>query len=201
MNKTRSAFCVVTILLFAPAALAQSAPGGTRIAVVNLARIFEEFDMVKDLEAKFDESRREVGAEADARRQAISIKRQELEAFPEDSSDYAARNKDLTRMEFEYKLWLATEEQTLKDRHKRWLEDIYTRTRKAVEQLAAERKIDLVITIDEGPLEAPDSITMRQEIMLRKVLFATPSVNLTDDLLERLNREYEQSGGISTLKW
>jgi hypothetical protein len=47
--------------------------------------------------------------------------------------------------------------------------------------------------------EVPDSVALRQQILLQKVIYHDKRVDITDETLRRLNEAYRKSGGIRTL--
>lgn len=176
----------------------QPASGG--IAVVDLARVFDGYRMTKDLEQRFDDRRRVIGDQAESRRYAVEKQLAALQAFDPASRDYAERREELYRMEFEFKVWLSMEEQRLKDEHMAWLRNIYDHVRQAVADVAESRGIDLVLTYDELSPDVPDSLSLRREILLKKVLYFSDRVDLTAQVLEGLNQTYEKTGGAASLK-
>lgn len=193
-----------TILLAATAAAAAGFGAGaasaeTNIAVVDVARVFEQYAMTRDLETKFDDARREAADEAEQRRGSIEQMRRALAAFNPDSDDFKRREDELSRAEVEFQVWSSQTEKRLKASHKRWLMRIYTNARTAVADIAKERDIDLVLTYDQLTEDAPDSVALRQQILLQKVIYHSDRIDLTDDVLLRLNEAYRASGGIRSI--
>ena len=170
------------------------------IAVVNLARIFDGYRMTKDLEQQFDNRRRAIGDQAEDRRFAVEKQLAALQAFDPASKDYAERRDELRRMEFEFKVWVSMEEQRLKDEHMSWLRRIYDDVREVVADVARARGIDLILTYDELSPDVPDSLALRREILLKKVLYFNDRVDLTAEVLGRLNERYEDRGGAASLR-
>lgn len=178
---------------------AGEARGQTNIAVLDVARVFEQYELTRDLETRFESQRRAAADEADQRRDRVEQMRRALTAFDPDSDDYARREAELTRAEVEFQVWSTQTEKTLKAAHKRWLLRIYDNTRAEVAKLANERKIDLVVTYDLLTEDAPDSTSLRQQILLQKVIFHSDRIDLTDEVLSRLNAAYKASGGMRSL--
>ena len=55
-----------------------------------------------------------------------------------------------------------------------------------------EKGVEIVLASDQLPAETPDSPTqVRQHILLQKVLFWTPSLDLTEDVITKLNGRYK----------
>lgn len=173
---------------------------GPRIGVVKIAQVFEGYRMTRDLEDRFDARRRAIGDEAESRRKAMDNRRAALEAFDPASRDYAERREELRRSAFEYKVWLEMEEQRLKEEHMAWLRMIYEDVCGAVAEAAQARGIDLVLTCDDLSEDVPDSVALRQEILLKKVLYFSERIDLTESVLRRLNESYEEKGGAASLR-
>ncbi len=171
----------------------------TNIAVLDVARVFEAYEMTRDLEAAFDERRREAANEAERRRGNIEQMRRALAAFDPESEDFARREQELVQAEVEFQVWSAMQERTLKNDHKRWLKHIYRRTQDTIAEIAGERDIDLVLTYDALTEDAPDSAALRQQILLQKVIFHDEKIDITDAVLQRLNKAYRDEGGAQSL--
>lgn len=170
------------------------------VAVVDLALIFEKYAMTRDLETLFDGRRRAAAGEAENRRAAVEAKRKGLQALKPDTRDFAALEEEITRMEIEYEVWAAHQDRRLKADHKQWLMKIYTNVRQIIKEIADASDIDLVLTDDQLRDDAPDSIALRQQILLKKVIYFDERIDLTQAVLTRLNAKYEQDGGAAGLQ-
>jgi len=171
-----------------------------RIAVVDVSKVFNEYQQTKDLNSQFDQRRKEIEAEAEKRREAINQKKLELDAFPPDSPDYLARHKELLRLQIELDVYLRVVEADLRRERKVWMEQTYKQITEAVARLAKQRGYALVLTYEELDTDVADEGALRQQIMLRKVIYADPRVDLTQPVLEELNRQYKRKGGGATIK-
>ena len=169
------------------------------IAVLDLARVFEEYEMTRDLEEMFDQKRRAAAEEAEQRRASMEQMRRALAAFDPVSADFARREEDLTRAQVDFEVWSGLTEKRLKADHKKWLLKIYRHTQTTVAEIATQRQIDVVLTYDKLTDDAPDSIALRQQILLQKVIYHSARIDITDEVLTRLNGSYRSSGGIRSL--
>ncbi len=191
-----SAFALVILVVALPG---QTANAQSNIAVIDVASVFESYEMTRDLEAMFNARRQELATEADQRRTSIEQMRRGLAAFDPASSDYVSREQELIRAEVDFQVWSTHSEQRLKTNHKLWLLAIYRNTQGVIEKLANERNYDLVLTYDRLTDDAPDSVTLRQQILLQKVIYHHSRIDITTEVLNRLNNEYKSSGGIRSL--
>jgi Skp family chaperone for outer membrane proteins len=187
----------IILLGFAATTIAQTgnASGGTRIGVINIAKIFAEYEMTRQLEQRFDSERRAVADDAEKKRQLIVEKQQGLAPFKPDSQAYRDRSTELTRLQVEYEVELTMREQQLKDAHKQSLLTIYRDVQAAVERIARQRGIDVVLTYDELDSQAPDSNALRQQILLKKVIYSNEQTDLTQVVLTDLNAAF--TGGAN----
>ena len=84
------------------------------MAVLDLARVFEEYEMTRDLEEMFDQKRRAAAEEAEQRRASMEQMRRALAAFDPVSADFARREEDLTRAQVDFEVWSGLTEKRLK---------------------------------------------------------------------------------------
>jgi hypothetical protein len=105
---------------------------------------------------------------------------------------------DILQAEAEYKVWLEMEDVRLKSEHMAWLRKIYDDVRAEVAAVAKESGYDLVLTYDELSQDIPDSAALRREIVMKKVIFSSDRIDITDTVLARLNQTFEQKGGLQS---
>ena len=170
-----------------------------KTGVVNIAKVFEDYQMTRRLEQRFDDERGRIADQADNRRQSIDTQVDALAAFDPTSQDYADRREQVRRARIEFRVWLEMEEDRLKQEHMAWLRVIYDDVRSAVAEMAEQRGLDLVLTYDELSPEVPDSLALRREILLKKVLYFSGRVDLSETVLEQLGAAYAKRGGAASL--
>lgn len=180
---------------------ATAARAAENIAVINIADVFDGYQMTTDLERLFQLSEQKIKEQSQTRLTELDTRRKELEAFAPGTPDFKERDRTLVRLEMEYQVWLGFEQRMLRDEHMRRLMQIYEDTQSAVRGVAESRGIDLVLTYDRLSADAPDSVSMRQQILLQKVIYANDKIDLTQPVLEQLNRAYQERGGIDSLKF
>ncbi|HEV8261140.1 MAG TPA: OmpH family outer membrane protein, partial [Burkholderiales bacterium] len=149
------------------------------MGAVNIAEVFDKYEMTKGLEEHFEHQRQALAERAQARRDEMDAKRRALlEQFKPDTAEFEERQEELERMQVDYEVWAGVEEKRLKKQHKHWLMTIYRNVREQVRQVAEMRGIDMVLTYDTLTEDAPDSQALRQQILLQKVIYSSPRVDL-----------------------
>ncbi len=183
---------VTFIALLATVAAARPAQAQTKVAVINVEEVFAKYRRPAVLEEEIRARQKGFVDEADQRRQAIDRKRQALQAYKPGTPDHDAKAREIRRDEIEFQVWRTLGEEEIKLQHKNSFRLIYDDVRAGVAALAKERGIDLVLTYDTLTDEAPDSQSLRQQILLQKVIYWSPHVDITADVIERINATFEQ---------
>ena len=78
------------------------------------------------------------------------------------------------------------------------LRSIFADIQSVIRAVAQERNIDVVLAADQLPPEPPVTTSQaRQQVVLQKVLYWRPGVDLTDIVVARLNAEFEKARAAS----
>ena len=165
----------------------------TKIAVVNVPVVSERYLKTSDLEAQFEQKRRLFSEQRNALRQQIEQTQRSLqEEFKPGTKEYGDRAKKMVMLEAELQWLMESESRRIEQELANSLCGIYDDIQEAVRKVAGEREIDLVLAADQLPDESPVSTTQaRQQIMLQKVLYWHPRVDLTEDVVAKLNETYK----------
>lgn len=184
----------------APAAGAASGCCGTKLAVVDLVRVFNEFKQTRALNQKMAEHREKLSAEKDKRQTEINALREQLDGFAPDSAEYHERSKQLTSKRIELEVWQNVKLDEISGDHLRWIKRTYQMVTDQVAAVAKARGVELVLTREE--LDTPNtSDTTKQmqatlqQILNRKVVYSDPGLDITDEVLKKLDAEFEKRGG------
>jgi Skp family chaperone for outer membrane proteins len=177
----------------------QLAHADTKVAVVNVAGVSEKYAKTADLEAQFDAVRRKLNQERDAMKEKIEKANRSLqEELKPGTDEFRARRKQIALMEAELQWFVESEGQKVEKSLAESLRSIYADIQVVVREIAQEKGVDIVLAADQLPAETPDSANqVRQHILLQKVLFWNPSVDLTDEVITRLNTRYKASAPAS----
>ncbi|HOB75968.1 MAG TPA: OmpH family outer membrane protein [Phycisphaerae bacterium] len=178
---------------------AANAEGATRVAVVDLVRVFNEFDQTKVLNQKMSALEDELRSEDQRKTAEIESQKNALKAFAPDSVEYKKQSEILKRLMIEYQVWKSMKQDHVADSHLRWVNRTYKRVEDEVAAIARARNFQLVITKEELDTSITDSKVMLKQIVGRKVLFSDASVDLTDEVLTRLNAAFQKAGGARSI--
>lgn len=188
--------CCGAICAFATYSVAQpgaSTSSNTRVAVLNLHRIFDETKQIMDLNQQIKQKETDFRAEAQRRKDVIETKQTELVAFRQGTPDYETRRKDLVRLNIESNVWLQTTEAELEQMKFDWTRHIYEKSLDASRQVAAERGYDAVLQSKEYKSEMidPNVQAIRRVIQERDVLYFRSEIDITDEVIRRMDQAYQ----------
>lgn len=167
-----------------------SAPA--RVAVVNVPIVSERYQKTGDLEAQFKQKEDKFKEERDALRGRIErLGRSLQEELKPGTETFNERRKQLALLQTELEFFVESEGQKTEAAFAQSLRAIYDDIHRAVREVAEERGIDMVLATDQLPNEPSVSAAQtRQQIMLQKVLYWSPRLDLTDEVTARLNANY-----------
>lgn len=170
----------------------RGALGEVNTAVVDVPAVSERYNKTIDLEAKFEEIRMGLNERRDALRDRLDRMQRSLqEELKPDTEEYEARQKELAMLQAELQWFVESEGKRIERRLAVSLKMIFTDIHAMVTEVAAERGIDVVLAADRLPDAEPGNPTqIRQQIVLQKVLYWSPRVDLTDQVIDRLNAKY-----------
>ena len=175
--------------------------GEPTVAVVNVAVVSEQYHKTGDLEAQFDTLRDQLNKEHEALRdRAERTARSLQEEFKPGTEDYNARRKQLAMLHAEIEYFVESSGKQVEGGLAKSLSTIFHDIHAIVQKLAEEKGVDVVLAVDKLPDEMPGSPNaVRQQIMLQKVLYWNPRIDMTAEVISRLNAQYKAAGGKSSL--
>lgn len=192
-----------TFGMFAVAALLSSgaAFGSTKAAVVNIPVVSEKYAKTAELEAQFEAVRKKITQDRDALKDKLErAKRSAQEELKPGTEEFRQRLKEIALMEAELQWFTETEGQKVERGLAESLRSIFGDIQVAVREVAEEKGLDLVLASDQLPPDTPENpAQVRQHILLQKVLYWSPAVDITEDVVARLNAKYKSAAPATGL--
>jgi len=175
----------------------------TRVAVVDIVKVFDTFEQTVVLNKKLDAHTRMLGEEAERRAREAQAEQEALQAFAPDSADWFKQNQKVKRMMFENEVWRQVERDAIAESHKRWVLRTYQEMTAEIEKIAKARGIDIVLTRERLKSDVGDSKALLAQILNIKVVYASsdPSIDLTEEVLANLNAAFQKRGGAASVEF
>ena len=98
-----------------------AAPGPSRVAVVNLVRVFNEFEQTKVLNQKMQEHLDKLTAEAAKKAEAINVERDTLDAVAPNTAKWFTQSEKIQKMTIEARVWEEVAKGRIAQNHRRWV--------------------------------------------------------------------------------
>ena len=162
----------------------------TRVAVCDVGALFNGYARRDDLNAELEKKRGKANAEDKQRQQSIETFEKALEQLKPGTKAYQAQMDRLARLKVERSAWRAYEEKAFLAEHRRMMEELYREILAAVALTAKEKGYDLVVYSEVVEIASQTTTELYKKIAQRKCLFYSPKIDLTQIVLERMNRRY-----------
>jgi Skp family chaperone for outer membrane proteins len=169
-----------------------------RIGVVDFARLLEGYEKMKDAEAQFLATQKSLREEADKRAAEIQSLSARLAMHTPGSDAYTKTEKEILQRKAEYDTWTKMKTGEILDREKNVIRELYLDLEKAAGDYARANKLSLVLKSDKVDLSAPSVSDLHLMLRLKKVLYFSSDVDITDRLLATLNADYRKQKASGT---
>lgn len=210
MNFSRRTFCsAAAVLVLAACSLspaisrgqatpAAANPPPTKLAVVNIVRLFEDLLEKSAADASIDKMRREFADQAQKQQKAIEDLQKTLEnpPFKTNSPEYKALQDDLLMKGMQLQSFSQFAQNKLFMERRIRTADIYSKMNAAVEDYAKTNGIALVFVADDLSVGAAKTEEQLQAMVtLRKLVYFHTSFDITVAIRNKMNAEYKPNGG------
>jgi Skp family chaperone for outer membrane proteins len=168
---------------------------GTNVAVANIRRIFNDMQETKDVTQRMDNEQKALRAEGDQRQAKLKQLQDARDVLKVGSPQYEDQNRQLITASAETKAWMEGAQAQFQHTQKVQTKLLFEKIQNAVVELATERNIDLVLT--QTQLDIPDNLDrinveqLQGLINTRNVLFASPKVDISNEVIARLDAKYK----------
>ena len=169
-----------------------SGGGGTlKIAIASTAKIFTGMKEKTDVRAKIEQQVKQLREEEQSRRQKVQDLQQQLDLLKPDSSQYEEAQKAFTTAAIEFKNWGEVSQAQSARNEKQLTKMLFDKITVAIAEIAKERGIDFVIA-DQPPfaVDRMSPAELQQAMVQRQILYANASLDLTQDVIARLDQQY-----------
>lgn len=162
------------------------APAASRIGIVSVRDVFNGSKKHAQYQALLAQRVGKARAQIDELNKQLEMAEAELKVLKQGTADYVKQYQAV----LEARSKLQNEQELLKAQRmaedKKWFEDLYQEALKAVEALAQEKGLDLVLERSEPkfPLASEE---VWSTVGTHKVLYSGGCVNLTNDVIDRID--------------
>ncbi|MCH8343645.1 MAG: OmpH family outer membrane protein [Planctomycetes bacterium] len=172
------------------------APKELVLAAVQIESLFDGLVQRAEAKAEIDALKDEITAERGARQAAIAKMEEEFRgAADPDRREELVDAITLEKLKLQF--WYQEAEAELEVEKALRLQHLYLKISEAIGELASAQGYDLVI-LDDSAQEPefdrdsriPGQVQILQQIASRKVLYRNPAIDITNDLITRMNNDF-----------
>lgn len=193
--KTMTRLLAVVALGIALSFTGSSAPAAseappTRIAVVNIIKIFNALDIKKNGDIELDRLKVQLDNERKAKEDEVEKLKGSLSDWKPDSDDYKQATEKLMRKAIDLKFFAAYSEQKLLMEARLRMAVIYRSMNKSIEDFSRANGVALVLASDDPDLsQVRNQEDLVARITNRKVIYAHESLDITKLIIDKMNTD------------
>jgi Skp family chaperone for outer membrane proteins len=185
--------CLIVALL--PAAIAGFANAGDerpapRIATINIAKVFANYKKTQDLDRDLRATRDQKQQVADEKRNEITKLRDSIALLEIGTEPRKKQEEEFQRKQVEFQTFQKVTADSLLSTRKEATEKLYAEIIKAIGDYSREQKLDLIVKVDDAPLTSATIDELLFKINQRNIVYSSPQLDITDAVLNRLNKGY-----------
>jgi Skp family chaperone for outer membrane proteins len=172
----------------------------TVVVTVSLSEVIEKLDQRGEAESSLKAKTDQMKARDDKEKADLKVMSDQLKAMPEDpnSKERQELEEKYAMAGFEYQAWARFASDTMDIERSLLLQDLYSSVKKAVKDMATSEGFDIVLVDDsQGELTLNPNIRadretqIRQQVAARRMLYGNPDVDITDELITRMNNAHK----------
>ncbi len=168
---------------------AAAAPAG-RIMCVNVIRVMNEYQRQKDLMDELNKYKEKIEAEDVQRKQKIDALQAELDKMNPEDPTLVQRMREMLTAQIDYKNWRDLKQMDTAREVGLWSIRLYKEVVKATEEIAQREGYELVFYRGQFETVSMDPEVIKEQIRSLHLLYANPSTDITQAVLDKLNAEY-----------
>ena len=187
MNKTTLIAVGAAVLL---AANARPRMPAAVVAHVDLERVFNECVWLDDAESQLTQAAENYQKELDRLRTEVDLARQDIELLIPGTDQYKKAEKAYVHAAVGFQAYVEFSRGRLEKLRVSSRVAIYERIRKAAEAYAVANDVSYIITNDSAAtLQEGNDVQVVQQLLLRRVIYATTEFDVTDPLIDWINKK------------
>ncbi|QNN22869.1 OmpH family outer membrane protein [Planctomycetales bacterium ZRK34] len=183
---------VVVALVGAANLVAQGkAARPTSVAVVDVQQVFNALDEKSTVEADITQQTEQLQKEEQDRQTELKALQADLGILAAGTPAYQETQTKLENKALEFQVWKQFNQRKLEREKVVRLEALYRKVVDAIGGVAKQNNYDIVMFKDStGDLKGENQQQLAAMIQVRKVLYSNPDLDITDQITQKLNNEW-----------
>lgn len=173
-----------------------------KICVCDPMAVLKQMQEFKDLQTKTKADQQTVMAQVKQKQDDIKAKQEALNLLLPDSQQYAQQNQELLKASIDYKVFGELTQANFVREEKNHLKALFDKIQATAGKVAQAKGYNLVISSHQPEIDNIDQIDVQNLtaalLIQRVVLYNDPKLDITEDVLVSLDKDYNASGGVAT---
>ncbi len=186
---TISLFFLVSVLTF-KAIPQEVIAGEMKIGVVVIDDIFDNYERRKDLDQQLKDIETEFKNEIESKKKEMIDLNEETQLLDLGSEKRNENMEILERKNVELEGYAKLAEKQLTKRYKEAFEKIYDEITKEVNAFGKDNNYSFIIKKEKPDLQSNQISDLQFKIGIRSVLYSSDRINVTTNIIDRLNARY-----------
>ena len=162
------------------------------VAVVDVGEVLQNLKQRTSAEAELAEQRERLTQEQNQRRQNIQSLQQDLQVLAAGTEGYEQKRQEAEKAVLDLEVWSRFEQQRLNRDQAVQMESMYRKMLDVISRMSEESGVDLVLFKEAEPsFENVQPQQLGGAISIRKVLYASDKLDLTNGVIQRMNNEFD----------
>lgn len=164
----------------------------TAVAVVDLSVLSNQLNERTKIESDLQARQEDLQRQQEERKNQINRLQQDLAVLAPGTSAYQQKEQELQKAVLEFQVWSNFESQRLNRERGIQKENLYRKVLDAVAKVAQANGYDLVLFKEGKPDFNYENLQQLDALIhMRKVLYASESVDITSQVIDRMNNEFQ----------
>jgi Skp family chaperone for outer membrane proteins len=163
---------------------------GGRVACVDVIKIFNEYERQKDLEEEMRAIQDTTRNEAQRRMGQIDSLQATLDAMSATDPARVKRQREMLQLQLDYKNWSDLIQADMAREVGVWTRRTYDEVLEVIAGIAQREGYDVVLYREAPELMGFEPDALKNQIRGRKLVWADPGVDITQQVLDQLNTQY-----------
>jgi Skp family chaperone for outer membrane proteins len=175
---------------------AQAAP--CAIATFDLEKTFNTLEEKKAADAELTRTAEEMKKQSDEQAKRLKAMETELQDLQPGTPRYKEVMEQASRASYEYQAQVEFFRAKLDSERAKMMHKVYESIRTAAEQMAKERGLVAVLVDDSiTPIPPGTEEEINRQISARRMVYTSPDVDVTDELISRMNALFKVAGAAA----
>lgn len=163
---------------------------GVNIGVVNLSKVFEEYERRVVLDKKLKDIERRYGNLINEKQDIIMLLKDEIELLDMGSKSRNSKEDELQKKGIELEVFAQFAEQNILKKYKEYFEAIYVDVSKEIRRYGEAEGFDIILKDEESEIRSDDITDLQFKIGIKNILYFSDKVDITSAIIKGVNDRF-----------